>query len=89
MSELPRPAIFLDRDGTINVPAAPHEYITRVEDFELLPGALEGLVALARHGQPLVVVSNQRGVDRGIVSVETLTEIESAQALAASGSRRV
>jgi D-glycero-D-manno-heptose 1,7-bisphosphate phosphatase len=78
MCELPRPAVFLDRDGTINVPTAPHQYITRAEDFKLLPGAVEGLVDLARHGFPLVVVSNQRGVDRGIVPVETLAEIESA-----------
>jgi D-glycero-D-manno-heptose 1,7-bisphosphate phosphatase len=71
-----RPAVFLDRDGTINVRAAEHEYIRDVRDFSWLPGALEGMVGLARAGLPLIVVSNQRGVSRGLVTVDTLRNIE-------------
>ncbi len=71
-----RPAVFLDRDGTINVRPPEHDYVRDPAQFEWLPGALEGMVALAVAGLPLVVVSNQRGVSRGLVSYETLEAIE-------------
>ena len=70
------PAVFLDRDGTINVRPRPHEYVQDPQDFHWLPGALEGMVALGEAGLPLVVVSNQRGVSRGLVSLATLKAIE-------------
>lgn len=68
--------MFLDRDGTINVRAAEHDYIRDPSAFRWLPGAVDGLVALARGGFPLVVVSNQRGVSRGLVTQDTLSAIE-------------
>lgn len=71
-----RPAAFLDRDGTLNVRAAPHEYITRPDDFVWLPGVRKGLAILAECGFVLTVVSNQRGVARGFVTPETLAAIE-------------
>lgn len=71
-----RPAVFLDRDGTINVRARAHEYIRDPAEFKWLPDALDGMVALARAGLPLVVVSNQRGVSRGLVSRDGLRAIE-------------
>lgn len=70
------PAVFLDRDGTINVRARPHEYIADVTDFEWKRNAAEGMTAMARAGLPLIVVSNQRGVARGLVTVPTLRAIE-------------
>jgi D-glycero-D-manno-heptose 1,7-bisphosphate phosphatase len=73
-----RPAGFLDRDGTINRRPPPHEYVTRIEDFELLPGAVEGMAALAECGFVLVVVSNQRGMAHGVVTGELLDATESA-----------
>lgn len=73
---LRRPAAFLDRDGTINVRAPEHDYIREPRDFRWIPGALEGMVVLARAGLPLVVVSNQRGVSRGLVSPSALEAIE-------------
>lgn len=69
-------AVFLDRDGTINVRASQHEYIRNPRDFRWLPGALDGMVRLARAGLPLIVVSNQRGVSRGLVTRDTLIAIE-------------
>lgn len=71
-----RPAVFLDRDGTINVRPPEHDYIRDSRDFEWLPGALEGMLKLARAGLPLVVVSNQRGISRGLIAPSTLHEIE-------------
>jgi D-glycero-D-manno-heptose 1,7-bisphosphate phosphatase len=71
-----RRAAFLDRDGTINERPAPHEYVTSVDEFSLLPGAVEGIVKLARAGYVLTVVSNQRGVALGRMTVDVLTDIE-------------
>lgn len=59
----PARALFLDRDGVINVD---HHYVHRVEDFEFLPGIFE-LCAVARDaGLQLVVVTNQAGIGRGL-----------------------
>ena len=71
-----RRAAFLDRDGTLNVKAAEHEYVTDPGGFRWLPGAIDGAVALARAGFTLAVVSNQRGIARGLVSAATLAAIE-------------
>ena len=55
-------ALFLDRDGVINVEK---NYVYRIEDFEFMPGIFE-LCATARDiGFRLVVVTNQAGIGRG------------------------
>jgi D-glycero-D-manno-heptose 1,7-bisphosphate phosphatase len=71
-----RPAVFLDRDGVLNERPAPHTYVSRVEDFRWLPGAADGVSRLAALDCPVIVVSNQRGVARGLVSEDVLGEIE-------------
>ena len=55
--------MFLDRDNTIV-----HDpgYLHEPDKVELLPGAAEGLAAMAAAGWPLVVVSNQSGIARGL-----------------------
>ena len=58
-------AVFLDRDGTINVKAPEGDYITRPEQVQLIPGAAEGIRILNRAGVPAVVITNQRGVALG------------------------
>jgi D-glycero-D-manno-heptose 1,7-bisphosphate phosphatase len=68
----PRPAVFLDRDGTINVEK---EYLHRVEDFDFIPGAPEAIRRLKEAGFLIIVVTNQSGVARGyypVSAVETL-----------------
>lgn len=55
-------AIFLDRDGTINVDK---HYVGRPEDFTLLPGVPEALRSLTESGYRLIVITNQSGVARG------------------------
>jgi len=69
---------LIDRDGTVNVQPPEHEYVSRVEDFHLLPGALEGIAALASCGYVPAIVSNQRGVARGMTTREALGEIDAA-----------
>ena len=62
-----QPAIFLDRDGTINKHV---EYLHEPEKFEFLPLALEGMKALKDAGYFLVVVTNQAGIGMGYFTVE-------------------
>jgi D-glycero-D-manno-heptose 1,7-bisphosphate phosphatase len=69
-------AAFLDRDGVLNRRPAEHEYVTSAEGLELLPGVAGAVSSLQRAGYLPIVVSNQRGVARGVVSEETLREIE-------------
>ncbi len=71
-----RAAAFIDRDGTINVQPPEHSYVTRVEDLRILPGAIEGMRALAACGFALVIASNQRGVGRGLLSINDLDGID-------------
>lgn len=57
------PAIFLDRDGTINVEKT---YLYRAEDWEWIPGAKEAIRKFKQSGYRVVVVSNQAGIARGM-----------------------
>lgn len=58
-------AVYLDRDGTINVEK---NYLYRVEDWEWIPGAEEAIKQLNKAGFLVVVVSNQAGIARGLYS---------------------
>ena len=64
-----RPAVFLDRDGTLIEEV---NYLRRVEDLHLLPGVAEALRSLRAAGFVLVLVTNQAGIARGLLSEETL-----------------
>lgn len=60
-------AVFLDRDGTINI----EKYYThKVEDFELLPGAIEAMRLLNSNGIKIYIVTNQAGIAKGIFTKE-------------------
>jgi D-glycero-D-manno-heptose 1,7-bisphosphate phosphatase len=59
-----KPAIFLDRDGTLNVDVG---YLHRLEDLELFPFATDALRLLKRAGYTLVVVTNQSGIAHGLI----------------------
>ena len=65
-------AAFLDRDGVINEKAPDGEYVTRWEDFRLLPGAMEGIAQLNRAGFCVIIVTNQRCVAKGLLTEEEL-----------------
>jgi D-glycero-D-manno-heptose 1,7-bisphosphate phosphatase len=56
-----RPALFLDRDGVINVDKG---YVSRIEDFEWVDGAAETIAAFNRRGWYVFVVTNQSGIAR-------------------------
>jgi len=69
-----RPAVFLDRDGVINR-RLPGDYVRRWEDFEFLRGARAGLRLLREAGLLLVVITNQRGIGRGLMSEADLAAV--------------
>ena len=65
-------AIFLDRDGTINVYKG---FLTKAEDFELIPRVAEAIKQINRSGYLAIVVSNQPVIARGDCSFDDLKAI--------------
>src|ERR1700683_2992807 len=60
-----QPAVFLDRDGTLIVERS---YPSHPDQVQLLPGAAEAVQCLRRAGYACVVVTNQSGVGRGMLT---------------------
>jgi D-glycero-D-manno-heptose 1,7-bisphosphate phosphatase len=65
-------AAFVDRDGVIN---EERHRVHRVDDFVLLPGAVQGLRLLRDAGFRLVVVSNQAGIARDLYDVAAVEAV--------------
>ena len=65
---LPKPALFLDRDGVIitNVP-----YSNDVETVSLIPGAADLIIQARKNAYLVIVVTNQSGIGRGWVQLES------------------
>jgi histidinol-phosphate phosphatase family protein len=63
---MPRPAVFLDRDGTL---IEDREYLRDPAGVRLLPGVPQGLSRLRQAGFALVVITNQSGIGRGWMTV--------------------
>lgn len=66
-------AVFLDRDGTINVEK---NYLYRIEDFEFLPEVITGLKRLKEAGYLLIIVTNQSGIARGYYTEDQYKVLE-------------
>jgi D-glycero-D-manno-heptose 1,7-bisphosphate phosphatase len=79
--------VFLDRDGIVNEKMPEGEYVTRWEQFHVLPGVPEALRRLNEAGLLVVVVSNQRGIARGLYTEADVAALHSAfrQLLASHG----
>jgi heptosyltransferase-2 len=69
---LPAPVVFLDRDGTLNWDPG---YLNDPAEMRLLPGVGPAVARLNRAGFKVVLVTNQSGVGRGIITVEALDAI--------------
>lgn len=70
-----RPAVIIDRDGVLNEKPARAEYVRSWADWRWLPGAREALRLLKESGYRVLVVSNQAGVGRGVMSEADLVAI--------------
>jgi len=66
--------LFLDRDGVINVESV-GSYITSWDEFKFHEGVPDAIRTLSKIFGTIVVVSNQRGVGRGIMTIDALREI--------------
>jgi histidinol-phosphate phosphatase family protein len=71
--------VFLDRDGTINRRSV-GDWVSREEDFVLLPGVGETLAAWQQAGLRLIVISNQRGVEIGRLTAADVDHIHAYMA---------
>ena len=80
-------AAFLDRDGVINRKPPEGQYVTRWEEMQFLPGAAEAVALLGGAGFRVIVVTNQRCVAKGLLTVPELELIHQRMCdqLAASG----
>ncbi len=67
--------VFLDRDGILNEKMPEHRYVTRWEEFRILPGVPESVRQLNDAGLRVVVVSNQRGIAKGLYTEADLEAI--------------
>jgi D-glycero-D-manno-heptose 1,7-bisphosphate phosphatase len=69
---LKKPAVFIDRDGTVNEQMG---YINHMSRFLLLPGSAEAIRLLNHHGYLAIIVSNQSGVARGYFPIDLVHEV--------------
>jgi len=79
-------AIFLDRDGTLNPDPG---YISNPDDFNLYEGVAEALYKLQQAGFLLILITNQSGIARGLITPEQLASIHAKMQnqLARAGAR--
>jgi len=69
--EIEKPAVFLDRDGTIVYDKG---YMKTSDEIELLPGAAEAIKILNENGFLVAVLSNQSGINRGMMTEEDVVK---------------
>ena len=69
-----RPAIFLDRDGVINQ-RIQGGYVTERRQFKFLPGIKETLASLSELRIPIIVISNQAAIGKGMLDASVLAEM--------------
>lgn len=66
-------AVFLDRDGTININEP--EYVHKIEDFKFVPGAVSALKKLSKTDYKIIIVTNQSGIARGYYNEKDLKKL--------------
>jgi D-glycero-D-manno-heptose 1,7-bisphosphate phosphatase len=65
--------IGIDRDGVINQDLG--TYCTRPEDFKPIPGSLEAIAELRRRGHSIVIITNQGGIAKGLMTANDVDRI--------------
>jgi histidinol-phosphate phosphatase family protein len=71
----PKKILLIDRDGTINAKAPAGEYITNWKEFNWIPETRQALINLAKKGFKFIIITNQAGIARQMVSLEALDDI--------------
>ncbi len=66
--------LFLDRDGVVNHRLM-GDYVKTTDEFQLLPGVKEELNRVRKRFQKIVVVTNQQGIGKGIMTVDDLQKV--------------
>lgn len=66
--------LLLDRDGVINK-LRPNDYVKCWDEFEFLPGVFEALAKWNQHFKYIFIVTNQRGVGKGVMSEQDLLDV--------------
>src|SRR5437764_1095338 len=72
---MPKKSLFIDRDGVINKSVKLPDYLSRIEQFEFLPGTFEVFEKLRDAGYEFYVITNQAGIARGQVTLEETEQI--------------
>ena len=67
-------AIFLDRDGVINIEK---NYLYKIEDFEFISGVFDTLRELQKHDFKLFIITNQSGIGRGYYTLDAFNTLTS------------
>jgi len=68
--------LFLDRDGVINR-KLDNDYVKSLNEFEFIPGALDSIVSLSNFFGRIIIVTNQQGIGKGVMTEEDLNQIHS------------
>jgi D-glycero-D-manno-heptose 1,7-bisphosphate phosphatase len=76
-NHMKRPAVFLDRDGTVNEQMG---YINHISRFVLLPGSAEAIKLLNENDRLAIIITNQSGVGRGYFPVEFVDKVHARMA---------
>lgn len=66
-------AVLLDRDGVVNFES--NDYIKSPQEWHPIPGSIEAITKLTQRGVPVIIVTNQSGVGRGLYDEATLADI--------------
>src|ERR1700746_3457387 len=67
------PAVFIDRDGTIMEDC---DYCADPRDVRIFPGVLEALLRLKSRGFKLIIITNQSGIGRGLLTLDQYRAVE-------------
>lgn len=73
-----RPAVILDRDGVLNLKPPKACYVTKREEFSWIPGAVEAVRLLNAEGYLVIIITNQAGIARGMMTQADLDDVHGA-----------
>lgn len=68
-----KPVIGLDRDGVLNIDLG--TYVTSPDHFQPIPGSLEAVALLRSKGYRIVIITNQGGIERGLMSISDVERV--------------